>query len=158
METLLLIGVLAIIMEFIDSSMGMMYGTILNPLLIGMGFRPEVIVPSILISQAVSGVIGTVMHHKYNSANFNGLTKDTKIVLAIVLLGILACLIGAYVAVSIPGWVLKLYIGLLVIIMGFFCIKTYSFKFTWGKIYVIGLIAAFNKALNGGGFGPLTST
>lgn len=53
METLLLIGVLAIIMEFIDSSMGMMYGTILSPLLIGMGFRPEVIVPSILISQAV---------------------------------------------------------------------------------------------------------
>jgi len=158
METLLLIGVLAIIMEFIDSSMGMMYGTILSPLLIGMGFRPEVIVPSILISQAVGGVIGTVMHHKYNSANFNGLTKDTKIVLAIVLPGILACLIGAYIAVSIPGWVLKLYIGLLVIIMGFFCIKTYSFKFSWGKMYVIGMIAAFNKALTGGGFGPLTST
>jgi len=146
METLLLIGVLAIIMEFIDSSMGMMYGTILSPLLIGMGFRPEVIVPSILISQAVGGVVGTVRHHKYNSANFNGLTKDTKIVLAIVLPGVLACLIGAYVAVSIPGWVLKLYIGLLVIIMGFFCIK------------IVGMIAAFNKALTGGGFGPLTST
>ena len=158
METLLLIGVLAIIMEFIDSSMGMMYGTILSPLLIGMGFRPEVIIPSILISQAVGGVIGTVRHHNYNSANFNGLTKDTKIVLAIVLPGVLACVLGAYVAVSIPGWILKLYIGLLVIIMGFFCVKTYSFKFSWGKMYVVGMIAAFNKAITGGGFGPLTST
>jgi uncharacterized membrane protein YfcA len=154
METLLLIGVLAIIMEFIDSSMGMMYGTILSPLLIGMGFSPAVIIPSILISQAVGGIVGTVRHHNYNSANFNGLTKDTKIVLAIVLPGVLACVIGAYIAVSIPGWILKLYIGLLVIIMGFFCIKTYSFKFSWGKMYVIGMIAALNKALtiifNGG--------
>lgn len=158
METLLLIGVLSIIMEFIDSSMGMMYGTILSPLLIGMGFRPEVIVPSILISQAVGGAIGTIRHHHYNSANFNGLTKDTKIVLAIVLPGILACIFGAYVGVLIPGWVLKLYIGILVIIMGFFCIRKYSFKFSWWKIYGIGLVAAFNKALTGGGFGPLTST
>lgn len=59
-----------------------------------------IIIPSILISQAVGEIVGTVRHHNYNSANFNSLTKDTKIVLAIVLPGVLACVIGAYIAVS----------------------------------------------------------
>lgn len=158
MEILVLVVFLALLMELIDSSLGMMYGTILSPLLISAGFDPKLVVPSILISQAVGGIIGTIRHHNYNSANFKGWTKDTKIVSAIVFPGVLACLLGALIAVSIPSWALKTYIGLLVIIMGVLCLKPYSYKFAWGKIYGVGIVAAFNKALSGGGFGPVTST
>ena len=158
MATLALLGFLAFIMEIIDSSLGMMYGTLLSPLLIGMGFKAGLVIPSILISQVIGGTIGTIRHHNYNSANFNGWTKDTKIVAAIVLPGILASFIGAYIAVSIPPWALKIYIGVLVIIIGILCLRSYSYKFAWWKMYGLGVIAAFNKALTGGGFGPVTST
>jgi hypothetical protein len=158
METLLLIGVLAIIMEFIGSSMGMIYGTLLSPLLIGMGFKAGLVIPSMLISQVIGGTIGTIRHHNYNSANFNGWTKNTKIVATIVLPGILASFIGAYIAVSMPPWALKIYIGVLVIIIGILCLRSYSYKFAWWKMYGLGVIVAFNKALTGGGFGPVRST
>lgn len=158
MESLVVIGFLAVLMELIDSSLGMMYGTILSPLLISVGFVPELVIPSILISQAMGGLIGTVRHHRYKSANFKGWTRDTRIVLAIVLPGVLACFLGAFVAVSIPGWALKTYIGLIAIAMGILCVRPYSYQFAWKKICGIGVLAGFNKALSGGGFGPVAST
>ena len=158
MEVLAFVAFLAIVLELIDSSLGMMYGTILSPLLISLGFAPELVVPSILISQAIGGGIATIRHHNYKSANFKGWTSDTKIVAAVVLPGVLACFAGAFVATSIPSWALKTYIGLIAITMGALCLRSYSYKFVWWKIYGIGILAGFNKALSGGGFGPVTST
>ncbi len=152
------IGLLAVFMELIDSSLGMMYGTILSPLLISAGFDAKLVIPSILISQAIGGLIATVRHHRYKSANFIGWTRHTKIVLAVVLPGVLACFLGAFVAVSVPGWALKTYIGLLAVAMGILCVRPYSYQFAWKKIFGIGVLAGFNKALSGGGFGPVTST
>ena len=48
---LIFLCLLATIGEFIDSGLGMMYGTILSPLLILIGYSPEVVIPSILFSQ-----------------------------------------------------------------------------------------------------------
>ena len=46
----------AFVCEYIDSAIGMGYGTILSPLLIIMGFDPLVAVPAILLSQAFGGL------------------------------------------------------------------------------------------------------
>ena len=155
---LLIVFVAAICLEITDTALGMMYGTILSPLLISLALDPKLIIPSILISQAVGGIIGTVRHHNYASANFNGLTRDTKVVSAIVIPDVLACILGAFIGTAIPPRALKLYIGLLVIVMGFLCLRTYTYRFTWKKICFVGAVSAFNKALSGGGFGPVTST
>ncbi len=157
MSELLLIS-LAFIMEMVDSSLGMMYGTLLSPLLIGLGLDPLLVIPSILISQALGGLIGTFAHHKFGNANFNGLTKHTKVTLAIVLPGLIAAFIGVSLAIYIPKNFLKLYIGILAILMGMLCLTNIKFRFKWWKIYLIGAISSFNKAFSGGGFGPITST
>ena len=149
---------LAFIMEIIDSSLGMMYGTILSPLLIGFGYDPLLVIPAILLSQAIGGIVGTFTHHKFGNANFKGLTQHTKVVLAIVVPGLLFAAIGVFLAVSIPTIALKIYIGSLVIIMGILCLIKFSYKFKWWKIYIVGVVSAFNKAISGGGFGPVTST
>lgn len=154
---LLLIG-LSLIMEIVDSSLGMFYGTLLSPLLVGLGFEPLLVVSSILVSQGVGGFFGTIFHHKYNNANFRGLTKDVKVVLLMVLPGLIAVVIGALVAVSIPKIWLKTYMGALVIIMSLLCLSKRKYKFSWWKHSLYGSIAAFNKVLSGGGFGPITST
>jgi len=157
LEALFIIS-LALIAETIDSSIGMMYGTLLSPLLITAGYDPRLVVPSILISQALGGAVATVRHHKYRNADFRGLSRDTKVVLAIVVPGLFACIIGVFVALNIPRFVFKTYIGLLAIAMGFLCIRPYIYRFAWWKIYSIGVLSAFNKAFTGGGFGPITST
>ncbi len=153
----LLLIPLAFIMEMIDSSLGMMYGTLLSPLLIGLGFDPLLVIPSILVSQALGGLVGTFSHHKFKNADFNGLTKHTKVTLAIVLPGLIAAFVGVFLAVRIPRDFLRLYVGILVILMGVLCLTKFQFRFKWWKIYLIGVISSFNKAFSGGGFGPITS-
>ena len=157
-ELILFLIVLALIMETIDSSLGMMYGTLLSPLLVGFGFSPLLVVPAILISQAIGGISGTYAHHKFENANFNGLTKDTKIMLAMVIPGLFVVIFGVFAAVNLPVFWIKLYIAILVIIMSLFCLSPIRYNFAWWKHYAVGILAAFNKALSGGGFGPVTST
>jgi len=149
---------LAFVMEIIDSSLGMMYGTLLAPILVGYGLEPLAVVPGILISQAIGGVAGTISHHKFGNANFFGLTRDVKVVLAMVLPGLLVIMLGVFGAVNLPKFWVKIYLGILVIVMSILCLFPLKYSFAWWKHYLVGMLAAFNKALSGGGFGPVTST
>lgn len=106
--------VLAGIMEIVDSSLGMMYGTLLSPLLILFGFDAKIVVPSIVLSQAIGGLIATVQHNRFGAGDFSGFTRDTKVVLSVVLPGIAACVIAVLIAVKVPTLVLS-------------CINQYTF-------------------------------
>ena len=158
MELIIILIVMAFIMEIVDSSLGMMYGTLLSPILIGYGFKPVVVVPAILISQAVGGIGGSISHHRFKNADFRGLTQDTKVVLAMVIPGLLVVIIGVFASVNLPRLWVKTYIGIVVLIMSALCLSPIRYKFAWWKHYAVGALAAFNKALTGGGFGPVTST
>ena len=148
----------AFICEFIDSSLGMMYGTILGPVLIISGFDPLIVVPAILVSQAMGGVIAAVFHHRFKNVNFHLSSEDSKMVYAITIFGVIATVISVFVAVNIPKWVLKTYIGVLVLCMGIVLLFKAKFNFSWRRILIIGLISAFNKGLSGGGFGPVVTS
>ncbi|MDI6916677.1 MAG: sulfite exporter TauE/SafE family protein [Thermoplasmatales archaeon] len=157
-ELILILIIMALIMEIVDSSLGMMYGTLLSPILVGYGFKPILVVPAILLSQAVGGIGGTISHHRFENADFNGLTRDTKIMLAMAIPGLLVVLLGVFAAVNIPKLWVEIYIGILVVVMSVLCLSPIRYRFAWWKHYAIGILAAFNKALTGGGFGPVTST
>ena len=157
-ELIIALIVMALIMEIVDSSLGMMYGTLLSPILIGYGFELEVVVPAILISQAIGGISGTISHHRFENADFRGLTRDTKVMLAMVIPGLMVVTVGVFAAANLPSLWIKTYIGILVIVMSTLCLSPIKYKFAWWKHYVVGALAAFNKALTGGAFGPVTST
>lgn len=156
--SLVLVCCMAVIMEVIDSGLGMMYGTLLSPILILLGYDPKLVVPAILISQAAGGAAGSIGHHLRKNSDFGGLTRDLKISLAIVVPGIAACILGAYIGQIIPKFYMKSYIGALVIVMGGLCLRPIYYEFSWKKMWAIGALSGFNKALSGGGFGPVTST
>ena len=180
-ELILFLAALAFVCELIDSGFGMGYGTILSPLLIIFGFNPLVVVPSILISQAFGGTFASFFHHRFKNVNFkpnetnrNKLkesvkkdgfigafkktaTNDLKVVAVIIILGVIATIIAVLVAVNIPGWMLKTYIGLLVLAMGLILLSGTKFVFTWKKMIFVGIISSFNKGMSGGGFGPVVT-
>lgn len=147
----------ATVMEFIDSSLGMMYGTVLSPLLVLMGYEIKDVVPSILISQAIGGFIASVKHHQLNNANFQAGTIDHKVSTTIIWFGVFASLIGVIVSISMPPKILNTYIAGLVILIGVMILLNRTLIMTSTKIYLLGFISAFNKALSGGGFGPLVA-
>jgi len=181
-ETIILIVLGAFVCEFIDASMGMMYGTILSPVLIIAGFEPVLVVPSILLSQALGGFTASMFHHRFRNVNLalktinpkiiarkiselgciesfkKGTTKDFKVSSCVISLGIVATIIAALIAISIPKVVLKTYIGILVLVMGIILLWGSKFKFSWKKMVAIGALSAFNKGLSGGGFGPVVTS
>jgi len=153
----------AFVCELIDSSLGMLYGTILlgmlygtilSPVLIIIGYDPLVVVPSILFSQAIGGIIASIGHHRLGNVDFaikkdvmkklsglgcieifrKSITKDLKVVFVISCFGILAT-----------------------IVMGIILLFKTRFNFSWRKTFGIGILSAFNKGISGGGFGPVVT-
>ncbi len=152
-----IVAIVAFISEYLDSGLGMGYGTALAPILIIMGYEPLKIVPAILISQLATDIAACVMHHKVKNVNFAPSSKDFKVALLLGLISAVGVTISALIAIRIPKWLLSMYIGILVFSMGIliFVTATRPMKFSWRKIGGISFLASFNKGISGGGYGPL---
>ena len=88
-----------------------------------------------------------------------GLPLHLKVALLLTFCSIIGTVVAVFIAVSIPQFWLKLYIGFLVLSMGviiIICLNR-NFTFSWKKITSLGLIASFNKGLSGGGYGPVVT-
>lgn len=160
MEFLIFIIILAFLCEYIDSSLGMGYGTTLTPLLLIMGYNPLQIVPAILLSELISGLTAAFLHHKFKNVNFNFGTADFKIASVMAGCSIFGTIVAVFVAMNLPAFYIKLYIGILVFGMGVLILMTLKrkFRFTWKKITSLGLLASFNKGISGGGYGPIVTS
>ncbi len=176
---LVLFAVAAAVMEFVDSGLGMGYGTVLTPVILAV-CGDIIVVPAVLISQAVGGFTASVFHHRQKNADLrpktlrwwavregwreNGLrgavnrvlTTDLKIVAAIIFLGLIAAVIGSVVSTRFPHF-LKWYITIMITGIGILLLAGRVFTFSWLKLMAVGLFASFNKGLSGGGFGPIAT-
>ena len=150
--------------EYIDSSLGMGYGTTLTPLLLALGVVRQEIVPAVLLSELITGLFAAIAHHREGNVN---LKKDKNIRTAVLYLAI-PSVIGV-VAATILGSKLKtagqqyanLYIGIMIALIGIYLIYTNYFRkvsrpsASKPKLLILGSVAAFNKGVSGGGYGPL---
>jgi hypothetical protein len=66
----LLILLLAFVIELINASLGMGWGTIFTPILILLGFPAIVAVPAVLLSQGLGSIAASVFHAKFENASF----------------------------------------------------------------------------------------
>jgi len=152
-----LVGIIAFISEYLDSGLGMGYGTALAPILIIMGYEPLKVVPAILISQLFTDIAACISHHNMRNVDLKVNSKDFKVASLLGLVSAVGVIISVIVAIRIPKWVLTLYIGILVLAMGVLILLTIKrpMHFSWRKIAGISLLASFNKGISGGGYGPL---
>lgn len=183
LATGIIVVILAFFAEFIDSTLGMGYGTTLTPVLMLFGFEPLQIVPTVLLSELITGLLAGFTHHAVGNVNFrprtmnifrifNGLRKygvkeswkigiplPLKVALVLALCSIVGTVTAVLIAISIPKFYLSLYIGLLVLVIGVVILATMHkrYGFSWKKITMLGTIAAFNKGMSGGGYGPVVT-
>ncbi|MBL7214191.1 MAG: sulfite exporter TauE/SafE family protein [Phycisphaerae bacterium] len=184
LATIITIMVLAFACEYMDSTLGMGYGTTLTPVFMLMGFQVSEIVPAILVSELCTGLLAGICHHAEGNVNFRpnnrdalrihhlfshpvqyfqGMRKSFPMHLKIALLFGACSAVGAvaavYVAVNIPKFWLKMYIGVLVLSMGILILIFFnrSLKFSFAKVTGMGLLASFNKGISGGGYGPVVT-
>lgn len=155
----LLIGIFGFLLASMDTAIGMGFGTLGTPVLLIIGFSSTLAVPSILIAQAVSATFGFVLQQRYKNVDMLRLgSKDRKIAWRLVLFGAVGSVIAVLIAISIPKIYLNTYIGLLVIAMGSIIILNMKTVFSWTKINIISFVSGFNKAISGGGYGPVATT
>ena len=56
LDLIILIVVIAFICEYMDSTLGMGYGTTLTPLFLIFGYKPLEIIPVVLLSELITGL------------------------------------------------------------------------------------------------------
>jgi uncharacterized membrane protein YfcA len=175
--------IVAFLCEYMDSTLGMGYGTTLTPVLLLLGFSPMQIVPAVLLSELVTGLLAGFFHHREGNVNFRpeatdfslvahqlralgyiesfrrGLPLHLRVALLLSICSIVGTVTAVFVAFNIPKFWLKLSIGCLVLSMGILIIICLNkeFSFSWKKITSLGLIASFNKGISGGGYGPVVT-
>ncbi len=179
-QTGMLIIVMAFIAEYFDSTLGMGYGTSLTPILFLLGYEPLQIVPSILLSELLTGLGASLVHNKLGNVELftfgkndqkkpnlpflqnlkTFLPQHLKVALIIAVCSILGTVLAVVIALNIPKYFVKLYIGVLISIMGILILITSkkNFRFSWKKIIGLSLIASFNKGISGGGYGPVVTS
>lgn len=149
----------ALICEYVDSSLGMGYGTTLTPLLLLFGFAPLQIVPCVLLSELLTGFTATLLHHHDGNVN---IVKDKTARMTAILLCLLS-VVGAVIAVTfaihISKVVMTTVISIIILVCGVLTLSTSGRQFKYRKSHIItlGAIAAFNKSMSGGGYGPLVT-
>ncbi|MGC9398877.1 MAG: sulfite exporter TauE/SafE family protein [Anaerolineae bacterium] len=158
-ELLPLVIAAAFFCELVDSTLGMGYGTTLTPILLLAGYAPADVVPAILLSEFVTGVLAGIFHHEFGNVDFRPGSRDFKVMLVMAVLSVIGVLVAVVVALNVPAWVLKLYVGLLVLSIGLTILRNHNHEttFSWKRIGGLGLLAAFNKGMSGGGYGPVVT-
>jgi uncharacterized membrane protein YfcA len=170
------ISIIALICEYMDASIGMGYGTALSPILILMGFSPLQVVPSVLLGQLVGGLAGGFFHHRLGNINLDfrrdesikkrlrGLgymprSVDSKVIFILAICGFVGALAAVFFALNIPAVALKIYIGVMVLVIGIVILirRNRKSNLSWRGLIGIGLLSAFNKGASGGGYGPLVT-
>lgn len=175
---------IALAAEFVDSTLGMGYGTALSPILLLIGFPVEHVVPAILFSEFLTGVLAAVAHQVAGNVDFAPTRQDVtaptagqsdmevtsssvgsgppvaKVALILGATGFVGSVVAATIALRLPPAIVKGYIGFVVLGAGILVLVTRRRKpaFSVQRIIGLGLLAAFNKGISGGGFGPVVTS
>jgi len=123
------------------------------------GFEPLQIVPAVLISELMTGLAAALLHQHDGNVDFLRDAKARRTAWLLALLSGVGALLAVWVAVSISRFWLGLFISGIVLAMGIIVLATRNRQvpFHAGGIVAVGAVAAFNKGLSGGGYGPLVT-
>ena len=154
---LLLLGVISFVCELINASLGMGYGTTLTPILLILGYSPAVIVPTVLLSGLLTGLISGGVHHAFGNLSLRSGSRDRSVILVLASMGAVGAIGAVVLANHLSQHVLEIYIGAMVTAMGVlvYVFRRHCIRFSFPRIIAVGAIAAFNKGISGGGYGPL---
>ena len=153
------IVLIAFFSEYVDSSLGMGYGTTLTPVLVLMGIPPKIVVPAILFSELCTGMTAVFCHHLDGNVDFLKDKVARKTAFLLSMLSVAGSVGAVLLAVKLTTSILTLVIGLIILAVGIVILLTINrqLKFSNSHIVALGTIAAFNKGLSGGGYGPLVT-
>ncbi len=100
------VTVIAFVFEGLDSSAGMGFGTALAPLLFILGYEPLQVVPILLLSEMLTGLVAGFVHHEFDNVHFeldpsNDATRLVTLFATIGSVAVFASIVLVYAAIEL---------------------------------------------------------
>lgn len=155
---------IAVVLEFLDAAAGMGYGTAITPLLLIFGFDPIQIVPAVMIQQATAGLLGGYLHREFGNVEWRFKPMSETVKLWLIIAGV-GCIAVALSITTVYGifkvakvWI-NLYVAILLVVMGVVSLVGFTRQRAYRPfgMFAFGAVAAFNKGVGGGGYGPVVT-
>ncbi|ARA96800.1 MULTISPECIES: sulfite exporter TauE/SafE family protein [Geobacillus] len=161
MKKLIVFVFVGFIAQLIDGSLGMAYGVTSTTLLLTFGIAPAVASASVHLAEVVTTAASGVSHWKFGNI-------DRDMVVKLIIPGSVGAFVGACFLSNLPGDLIKPYISLFLLALGFYIIYRFLFlngrsssksKKQWSnkQLIPLGLTAGFLDATGGGGWGPIAT-
>jgi len=156
----LIIFALCFVCELVDSGLGMGYGTILTPALLLLGYDAHDIVPTVLLSELLSGFSASFFHNEIRNVALGIRGRDFWPALILASGSVLGVSAGVVIALNLPKDALNASVGIIILASGFFVLlhSRRHIEYRRWKMVVLAIVASFNKAVSGGGYGPLVTS
>ncbi|PLT31371.1 sulfite exporter TauE/SafE family protein [Peribacillus deserti] len=161
MKKLIILAFVGFFAQLIDGALGMAYGVTSSSLLLAFGIAPAVASASVHLSEVVTTAASGVSHIKFGNV-------DKRMVYRLVIPGSIGAFTGACFLSNLPGDIVKPYVSIFLLLLGFYVIFRFLFKFQMNEeketrplsikqSIPLGLIAGFADATGGGGWGPIAT-
>lgn len=160
MKKLIIFALIGFIAQLIDGSLGMAYGLTSSSLLLYFGIAPAIASASVHMAEVVTTAASGVSHFRFGNV-------DKQVVKTLIFPGSIGAFIGACFLSSLPGDLVKPYIAVFLLLLGFYILLRFLFikksiaskpqKHSKRFMFPLGLFAGFLDATGGGGWGPFTT-
>ncbi len=161
MRNLIILGVVGLVAQLVDGSLGMGFGVTSSTLLVAAGIAPAMASASIHLAEVGTTLISGFSHHKMGNVDWRTVT-----ILAVP--GGAGAFFGAQFLVSLPAEVAKPWVGGLLLCLGVYVMwrflvlrgrrPEFQGKLSAAFLVPVGLVAGTLDAIGGGGWGPVGTT
>src|SRR5687767_2295933 len=161
MRKLIVLGVVGLIAQLIDGSLGMAYGVTSSTLLLAVGVAPAAASAAVHFSEIGTSVVSGLSHHKLGNV-------DWRTVSILAVPGFVGAFIGATLLSNLDGAVAKPIVAVILLSLGVYVVYRFlrlggarpTFKARPSARFLapMGLIAGCLDAVGGGGWGPVGTT
>lgn len=161
MRNLVVLGVVGLMAQLVDGSLGMGFGVTSSTLLIAAGITPAIASASIHFAEVGTTLISGFSHHRMGNV-------DWRTVGMLALPGGLGAFFGAHFLVSLPSDVAVPWVGGLLFCLGLYVLwrflmlggrrPEFQGRLSAAFLAPVGLIGGTLDAIGGGGWGPVGTT
>src|SRR5918994_3098640 len=157
MRKLIVLGVVGLVAQLIDGSLGMAYGVTSSTLLLAVGVAPAAASAAVHFSEIGTSVVSGFSHHKLGNV-------DWRTVSILAVPGFVGAFIGATLLSNMDAAVAKPVVAVILLSLGFYVVyrflrlggarPTFKPRPSAGFLGPMGLVAGFLDAIGGGRWGP----
>ncbi len=161
MRKLIVLGIVGLIAQLIDGSLGMGYGVTSSTLLLAVGVAPAAASAAVHFSEIGTSLVSGFSHHKLGNV-------DWRTVSILALPGFVGAFVGATLLSHLDAAVAKPVVSVILLGLGFYVVHRFlrlggerpSFKARPSARFLapMGLVAGCLDAVGGGGWGPVGTT